>query len=60
MVKEHDDPQTKHLVSHLSESQIIGDLISREKYTFANKAVIAEVVRDTMLIVKEVYQKEIE
>ena len=42
----------KDLTKHLSQDRIIGDLVSREKYQFANHSLIAEVVRDVMKIVK--------
>ena len=48
------------LIEHLDESRIIGDLIAREKYRFADKDVVAEAVRDTMRIVRETYREEIE
>jgi len=35
-------------VSKNSENRIIGDLVSQEKYTWADKALIAMVVRDTV------------
>ena len=42
------------LIKHLDEDRIIGDFISQDKYKFADKDLIAEVVRDTFRIINEV------
>jgi hypothetical protein len=41
------------IVKHLSGNRIIGDLISREKYSFVDGKLIASIVDDVMAIVKE-------
>ena len=42
------------LIKHLDEDRIIGDFISQDKYKFADKDLISEVVRDTFRIINEV------
>ena len=42
-----------NLLEHLSGNRIIGDLITREKYSFVDGKLIASIVDDVMAIVKE-------
>ena len=42
------------VIKYLDEDRIIGDFISQDKYKFADKDLIAEVVRDTFRIINEV------